>query len=56
MIFSSLQNSMKAKNPLTEISGSLFMLTVMFYFNKSKTNEGNKPKTIFNTIEITATA
>jgi hypothetical protein len=26
------------------------------YANKSKTNEGNKPSAIFNTIAITATA
>ena len=56
MIFSSFQNSLKAKNPFTEANGFIFIFNEIFYFNKSKTKEGNKPKTMFNVIEITATA
>lgn len=31
-------------------------MMIIFYCNKSKTKDGNKPKTIFKVIEITATA
>ena len=33
-----------------------FNLKKLSYFNKSKTNDGNKPKAMFKAIEITATA
>ncbi len=57
MIFSSVKILFKTKSPSKEtLDGLVFILIVFFYFNKSRTKDGNKPKAIFNTIEIIATA
>ncbi|RKR09994.1 hypothetical protein C8C83_1658 [Flavobacterium sp. 90] len=57
MIFSYIKIYSKIKSPSKEtLDGLVFILIVFFYFNKSKTKDGNKPKAIFNTIEIIATA
>lgn len=44
-------------NPSKEtLDGFFIFLILKFYFKRSKTNEGNKPKAIFKPIETTATA
>ena len=46
----------KEKGQLNLAGPFLYKIVISFYANKSKTNEGNNPMIIFNTIATTATA
>lgn len=52
----SFEKCRKIKNPSKETLDGFEYILMYFYFNKSSTNEGNKPKAMFKPIEITATA
>jgi hypothetical protein len=56
-IYSNQENTFKPKKTIKiALDGFLYIFKTLVYANKSKINEGYKPKAIFKTIAITATA
>jgi hypothetical protein len=52
-----IDNLRKTKKTIKiAFDGFLYIFKTLAYANKSKTKDGNIPKTIFNTIATTATA
>jgi hypothetical protein len=56
MIFFARKMALNKKIHQRKFLMDLYVYELIFYFNKSKTKDGNKPKAMFKAIEITAVA